>query len=265
MPANPFEPVVVASRSAKPRTRGLTMIADWGMPLGQQSDVLSISAPYVDLAKVAVGIAALLPTEVLREKIHAYTERDIVTFPGGQFLEYAVIHDKVEAFFQACTTAGFTCIEVSDNLLEIELDAKCALIERAIKDHGLRVLGEVGKKEGLGATGDLAEDAARCLEAGAERVFLEAADFFSGEVNETALQAIVDRCGTDPLIFELPGPWIEGVTQADVHKMTRWLINRFGPEVNIANVSPENVLKLEALRLGIGVNAGGNEEGELPR
>ena len=88
MPANPFEPVVVASRSAKPRTRGLTMIADWGMPLGQQSDVLSISAPYVDLAKVAVGIAALLPTEVLREKIHAYTERDIVTFPGGQFLEY---------------------------------------------------------------------------------------------------------------------------------------------------------------------------------
>jgi phosphosulfolactate synthase (CoM biosynthesis protein A) len=41
--------------------------------------------------------------------------------------------------------------------------------------------------------------------------------------------------------------------------MTRWLIDHFGPEVNIANVSPENVLKLEALRLGIGVNAGGGE------
>ncbi|MEZ5277839.1 MAG: phosphosulfolactate synthase [Opitutaceae bacterium] len=256
MSANPFESIVVASRPGKPRTRGLTMIADWGLPPGQQGDLLTISAPFIDLAKVAVGIAALLPTEILREKIHAYTGHDILTFPGGQFLEYSVIHDKAEAYFQAAAAAGFRCIEVSDNLLEIELEAKCALIKRAINDHGLRVLGEVGKKEGLGATGDLAEDAARCLEAGAERVFLEAADFFSGEVKETALQAIVDRCGTDPLIFELPGPWIDGVTQADVHRITRWLINRFGPEVNIANVSPENVLKLEALRLGIGVNAG---------
>jgi len=257
MATNPFEHLILASRPPKPRDRGLTMIADWGLPLGLQNGWLSVNAPYVDLAKIAVGIAALLPTDTLKGKIASYSENQIMPFPGGQFLEYAVLQDKVEAYFQACVTAGFPCIAVSDNLLEIELDAKCALIERAISGHGLKVLGEVGKKEGLGATGDLAEDAARCLESGAERVFLEAADFFSGEVNEEALQLIVDRCGTDPLIFELPGPWIEGVTQSDVHKMTRWLIDRFGPEVNMANVSPENVLKLEALRLGIGVNAGG--------
>lgn len=256
MGTNPFKKLIVASRSPKPRKTGLTMVADWGMPLGQQNEVLSVGAPYIDLAKIAVGIAALLPTKILKAKIASYTENEIVPFPGGQFLEYSIVHGNAEAYFEACTAAGFPCIEVSDNLLEIELDAKCALIETAIRDHGLRVLGEVGKKEGLGATGDLAEDAARCLESGAERVFLEAADFFSGEVNEDALQNIVDRCGTDPLIFELPGPWIEGVTQSDVHKMTRWLIDHFGPEVNIANVSPENVLKLEALRLGIGVNAG---------
>ena len=259
MVINPFEKLVVASRSTKPRKMGLTMIADWGMPLGQQDDVLSVGAPCIDLAKFAVGIAALLPTETLKAKIESYIRNEIVPFPGGQFLEYSIIHGNVEAYFEACVTAGFPCVEVSDNLLEIELDAKCALIETAIRDHGLRVLGEVGKKEGLGATGDLAEDAARCLESGAERVFLEAADFFSGEVNEEALQSIVDRCGSDPLIFELPGPWIEGVTQSDVHKMTRWLIDHFGSEVNIANVSPDNVLKLEALRLGIGVNAGGGK------
>jgi len=261
MSINPFDKLVVASRPPKPRDRGLTMIADWGLPLGLQNGLLSVSAPHVDLAKIAVGIAALLPTDTLKAKIASYAENNILAFPGGQFLEYSVIHDNTEAYFEACTAAGFPCIEVSDNLLEIELDAKCALIEKAIRGHGLRVLGEVGKKEGLGATGDLAEDAARCLEAGAERVFLEAADFFSGEVNEEALQSIVDRCGTDPLIFELPGPWIEGVTQSDVHKMTRWLIDHFGSEVNVANVSPDNVLKLEALRLGIGVNAGGGEVG----
>jgi len=260
MTSNPFEKLVAASRSTKPRDHGLTMIADWGLPLGLQNGWLSVNAPHVDLAKIAVGIAALLPTETLTAKIDAYAENRIVAFPGGQFLEYSVLHDNVDAYFEACTAAGFPCVEVSDNLLEIELDAKCALIEKAIGTHGLRVLGEVGKKEGLGATGDLAEDAARCLESGAERVFLEAADFFSGQVNEKALDGIVDRCGTNPLIFELPGPWIEGVTLSDVHQMTRWLINRFGPEVNIANVSPDSVLKLEALRLGIGVNAGGENE-----
>ena len=115
----------------------------------------------------------------------------------------------------------------------------------------------MGKKEGLGSTADLAEDAARCLAEGAEKVFLEAADFFSGEVREDELGRIVERCGPDDLIFELPGPWIEGVTLSDVHVMTVWLLDRFGPEVSIANVSPAEILKVEALRQGIGVNAGG--------
>ena len=42
--------------------------------------------------------------------------------------------------------------------------------------------------------------------------------------------------------------------------MTRWLLNRFGPEANNANVSADDVVKLEALRLGLGVNAGGSEK-----
>ena len=69
MTSNPFERLVVASRPPKPRERGLTMIADWGMPLGQQAEVLSVSAPYIDLAKIAVGIAALLPTDTLKDKM----------------------------------------------------------------------------------------------------------------------------------------------------------------------------------------------------
>jgi phosphosulfolactate synthase len=231
------------------------MMADWGLPPGEQSDLLSVAHPYVDLAKIAVGISALFDAHTLREKIGHYAASDILTFPGGQFLEYAVVHERTDEYMQACIDAGFPCIEVSDNLLEIDLVSKCALIRTAI-GCGLRVLGEVGKKEGRHSSRDLAEDAACCLEAGAERVFLEAADFFTGEVNEAALSRIIDRCGMEPLIFELPGPWIEGVTSADIHRITRWLLERFGPEVNVANVSPGDVLKLEALRLGIGVNAG---------
>ena len=60
------------------------------------------------------------------------------------------------------------------------LETKFALIRHAREEYGLHVLGEVGKKEGLESHVDLAEDAAGCLDAGAEVVFLEAADFLAG-------------------------------------------------------------------------------------
>ncbi len=253
---NPLAGLVVAERSAKPRDNGLTMIADWGMPCGEQQDFLSVGNPFVDLAKIAVGISALLDAGTLSRKIQLYAANDILTFPGGQFLEYSVVHCITDEYMQACVKAGFPCIEVSDNLLAIDLDSKSELIRRARQAYGLRVLGEVGKKEGLDAKYDLAEDASRCLSAGAEKVFLEAADFFAGDVREEELERIAERCGIENVIFELPGPWIEGITMSDIHRITRWLLGRFGAEVNIANVSPDNVLKVEALRLGIGVNAG---------
>ncbi len=255
--ANPLAALILVDRGQKPRSQGLTMIADWGLDLPRQAGLLELAAPYIDLAKIAVGIGALLPFDLLTQKLNGYRAHQITPFPGGQFLEHAVLHGKTQEYFEAVVAAGFDCIEVSDNLLEIDLQQKGDLIRQARQTYNLRVLGEVGKKEGQGSNVDLADDAANCLESGADVLFLEAADFFSGEVNEAGLQSIIDRCGLEPLIFELPGPWIKGITLNDVHEMTRWLLNRFGSEVNIANVSPDDVLKLEALRLKIGVNAGG--------
>ena len=236
------------------------MIADWGLDPQRQNQMLEVSGPYVDLAKIAVGISALLPVDTLARKFASYREHGITPFPGGQFLEHAVLVGKRDEYLQAICDVGFDCLEVSDNLLDVTLEQKRELIETARKQFGLRVLGEVGKKEDVVASNDLADDAQCCLDAGAENVFLEAADFFSGEVNETQLNRIIDRCGLAPLVFELPGPWIKGVTLSDVHQMTCWLVDRFGPDANIANVSPDDVLKVEALRLRIGVNAGKADE-----
>ena len=259
METNPLASIVRDRRPPKPRTTGITMMADWGIGAAAQRDLVETSGAYIDLAKVAVGISALLPVPVLREKLACYAAADIRTFTGGQFLEYALLDDRADDYMRACAEAGFGMIEVSDNLLEIDLGAKCALIRRAREEFGLGVLGEAGKKEGIDSDRDLAEDAERCLEAGAEKVFLEAADLFSGEVAEDEVERIASRCGAEALIFELPGPWIKGVTLSEVHETTRWMLRRFGPEVNIANVSPPDVIKLEALRLRIGVNAGGEE------
>ena len=253
---NPLSQLIFVQRSEKPRRQGITMMVDWGLPPAFQIDALRTVSPYVDLAKIAVGIGALYSQEVLTEKLAAYRTCQITPFVGGMFLEHAVLHDKTREYLAAIVDSGFDCIEVSDNLLEMTLDEKMELIRITREEYSLRVLGEVGKKEGIAANNDLAEDAERCLAAGAEIVFLEAADFFAGEVNETQLDRLIDRCGLEPLVFELPGPWIRGITQTDVQQMMRWLVDRFGADANIANVPPDLVLSLEALRLRIGVNAG---------
>jgi phosphosulfolactate synthase len=256
---NPLTQLVFEQRSVKPRRRGITMMVDWGLPPAYQADVLRTVAAYVDLAKIAVGIGALYSQEVLTEKLEAYRACRITPFVGGMFLEHAVLYDKTREYLQAIVDAGFDCIEISDNLLEMSLDEKMELIRLTREEYHLRVLGEVGKKEGIAANNDPAEDAERCLAAGAEIVFLEAADFFVGEVNETQLNRLIDRCGLEPFVFELPGPWIRGTTDSDVQYIMRWLVDRFGTDANIANVPPDLVLSLEALRLRIGVNAGKND------
>ena len=50
-----------------------------------------------------------------------------------------------------------------------------------------------------------------------------------------------------------PGPWIKGVTLSDVYQMKKFLIERFGPDANIANVMPDDVFETEALRCGLSV------------
>ena len=236
------------------------MMVDWGLPPAYQVDLLRTVSPYVDLAKIAVGIGALYSQEVLTEKLSAYRAQQVTPFVGGMFLEHAVLHGKTHDYLRAIVESGFDCIEVSDNLLDMTLDEKMELIQVSRKEYGLRILGEVGKKEGIAATNDLAEDAARCLDAGAEIVFLEAADFFAGEVNDTELNRLINRCGMDPLIFELPGPWIQGITLTDIQQTMRWLVDQFGADANIANVPHDLVLSLEALRTRIGVNAGKRPE-----
>lgn len=55
------------------------------------------------------------------------------------------------------------------------------------------------------------------------------------------------------VLIELPGPRISGVTLAVVEDMKKFLVREFGPDVNIANVLPHDIMETEALRVGMGV------------
>ena len=246
-----------APRSRKPRSSGLTMVVDWGLGPGRQDDLTATAAPYIDFAKVAVGLSRMLTNRILGEKIDAYRAHRIEPFPGGQYLEHAHVHGKADLYLPACQRAGYRWIEVSNNVADVSLEWKVGIIEEAVTVFGMGVLGEVGKKEGLSHGSSFAEDARACLDAGAGIILLEAAELVHAddttrrEVDETVVAAGLDR-----VMFELPGPWIPGVQSHLIHRMRRDLVDRFGPEVNVGNVMPEDLLSLEAYRRELGINAG---------
>jgi len=252
-----FEGLDGTERPPKPRSVGLTMVVDWGLGFHAQEDLLQIASEHADFAKIAVGISRLLPNEVLIRKMKTYQEYGVEPFPGGQYLEYAEMEGKVDAYLPAVVEAGYRWVEVSDNVAPVSLAWKERLIRSAVEDFGLKVLGEVGKKEGIESDRSLTDDARACLDAGAEIVLLEAAEIV-GDDEETArlIEEIVEAIGVEMAMFELPGPWIEGVGPSDVHQMRVQLIGRYGPEVNLGNVSPTDLVSLEAYRRGLGVNAG---------
>ena len=55
------------------------------------------------------------------------------------------------------------------------------------------------------------------------------------------------------VLIELPGPWITGITLHAVEDMKKLLVSVLGPDVNLANVMPQDILETEALRVGLGV------------
>ena len=263
MPAVPdfyFASIPQGARSSKPRTVGRTMVIDWGIGLRRQADLTDTAAAFFEFAKVAVGIGGMLAGEIVRKKIDAYHAADVEPYPGGQYLEHAEINGVTDAYLPAVVEAGYRWMEVSDNLAPVSLDWKSRMIREAVDKHGLNVFGEVGKKEGLEGA-PLVDDAKACLDAGASIILLEAAELVSDDPAVARdVEAVVDAVGLERVMFELPGPWIAGVHACDIHAMRRQLLDQYGPEVNLGNVSPDEIVSTEALRRRLGVNAGGVDE-----
>ncbi len=252
-----FEGIDGIGRQGKPRDRGLTMVIDWGIGLHEQADLIETAAAHFDFAKIAVGISRLLSNDILEAKLKKYREHQIEPFAGGMFLEYAEVSGKANLYFPAIVRAGYRWAEVSDNLGAVSVAWKRKMIRQATEVHGLQVMGEVGKKEGLASEIPFADDAQGCLDAGAALVLLEAAELVSEDVDTAkAVEEVVELVGLEKLMFELPGPWIAGVTAHGIHHLRRQLIDRYGSEVNLGNVVPADLMSLEAYRRGLGVNAG---------
>ena len=257
MPTRPFAMVPLpAGRSAKPRRSGLTMIVDQGLPLAQQADLLELAGDYADLAKIKTGSARLYPEEMLVGKLDRYRRHHVQPFLGGQFHEYVFATQGSRAlagFYAEALRVGFAAIEISDNVVPLTPVERKRQI-RAAREAGLVVYGEVGSKETLSDPKLLVSQAEDCFAAGAALVLVEAAELVrKGKPNRRTLDLLLKNLNPRKIMIELPGPWIPEVRKCDVEALKKLLIEELGPDVNLANVAPEDLIDLETTRVGLGV------------
>lgn len=252
----------------KPRRSGLTMMVDFGLPVGQVAEVLAMAGDYIDLGKIAVGTARLYDLSYLRRKLALYRRHRIRAFIGGQFMEYVyAVHGKpmLERFLSEAKRVGFDVVEISDNCVPLTRRERMAQI-RLARRCGLSVFGEVGSKDTKSDSRRLVGQAQDCFEAGAELVLIEAAELI--ERGRPKMKLINDiRRGLDmaKVLIELPGPWISDVTLSAVEDMKKFLVREFGPDINLANVMPSDIMETEALRVGLGVVGPDLKLNRLPR
>lgn len=233
------------ARRAKPRQRGVTHVLDGGLPLRAVDDVLAGTAGIVDVWKLGWGTAYVDPG--LADKLAVCRRHGVLTCAGGTLLEAAWRQGASEAFLDWAHAVGFDAVEVSSGAAPMPAKDKRLLIERAV--GRFTVLAEVGSKDPDAPVSADAwvDDAADDVHAGARWVVAEGRESGraglyrpDGSVRAELVEALASRVGLDRVVFEAPRK-----------SQQAWLLRRFGPDVSLGNVAANEILGLEALRLGL--------------
>jgi phosphosulfolactate synthase len=228
-----------------PRQAGLTHVIDKGLGPRAVEDLLETAGDFIDIVKLGWGTGYV--TRNLELKLELYRKAGKPVVCGGTFLEAVWAKGKVDEYRAWLSGHGLTHVEISDGVVEIPRGQKLELIEELARDF--TVLSEVGSKDAevVYAPYQWVDWIKEELAAGAWKVITEAresgtAGIFrpTGEMRTGLVDEIVHEIDFHDLIFEAP-------TKA----AQAWFIKQFGPEVNLGNIPPEEVIPLETLRLGL--------------
>ena len=243
-------PFPILGRTQQPRDRGVTMVIDKGLGLAATADLLDLGGPYLDLLKLAFGTTAFYSERILRRKIELAQTHGVLVYPGGTFLEVAVVQGKGREFIERAVDLGFEGLEISDGTIQMSTHTRHLLMEIAAK-HGLRVLTEVGKKHPADRVprSNIREQIAADLRHGAWKVIVEGRESGKGVVIYRADGSIDEEEMED--IAAAVDDQNHLIWEAPLKSQQQDLILRFGTNVNLGNVQAEDVLSLEALRVGL--------------
>lgn len=240
-----FKLTHIPDRPSKPRSNGLTMMMDKGLSIRQIEDFLSQNDDLTDIVKLGFGTSYL--TKDLELKIKLYKEAGIKVYLGGTLFEAFIVRNKFDQYIKLLDKLKLECAEVSDGAIILPHDKKCEYIQTLSKNF--TVFSEVGSKEAgiiihpVKWTTMMAKE----LQAGSWKVIAEARE--SGNVgiyraNGTAhvllINKILAKINKDDILWEAP----QKAQQV-------WFLKLLGANANLGNISYDDVIPLETLRLGL--------------
>ena len=233
------------NRTFKPRKDGVTMVMDKGISLRQAEDMMSSSADYIDFVKLGFGTSII--SKNVKEKVKLYQQAGIKVYVGGTLFEAFIVRNKFDDYLKYITDLGLDSAEVSDGSVELNHDKKCEYISTLAKNF--TVLSEVGSKE----EGVIIHPARWIkmmqseLDAGAFKVIAEAREsgtvgifHKNGSAHSLLINRIVNKIKIENIIWETPQK-----------SQQVYFLKLFGCNVNVGNISVDDVIPLETLRIGL--------------
>ncbi|MDT8400900.1 MAG: phosphosulfolactate synthase [Bacteroidales bacterium] len=232
-------------RTVKPRTGGLTMVMDKGLSLRETEDLVSVGSEYIDYLKLGFGTSVFTPD--VRKKVEVYQAAGVRTYLGGTLFEAFVIRDMFDEYVELIDKLGIRTVEVSDGSFEMDQGLKTGYIKKLSEKY--YVLSEVGskKKDVVYSPEEWVRMMVSELEAGSEKVIAEARESGTtgiynsdGSINKVLIDKLSNDVGFDRIIWEAP-----------LKSQQAWFIKQFGANVNLGNISPDEIIALESLRNGL--------------
>jgi phosphosulfolactate synthase len=237
----PFMP----ERPAKPRNSGITMVMDKGLSVREAEDFMSVGNLLTDYVKLGFGTSLVTPN--FEKKIEIYKKAGVTPYFGGTLFEAFIIRDMFREFVEFLDKYEIDLVEVSDGSYDIEHERKLEYISKlAVRGT---VISEVGsKKKDVVFTPDEWVSLMRSeLNAGSVKVIAEARESGTtgiynedGSINNQIISAISENVKLENVIWEAP-----------LKSQQAWFIKHFGPNVNLGNIPPNEIIPLETLRLGL--------------
>ena len=232
-------------RASKPREEGLTMVMDKGLSLNEAENMVALKSELTDIVKLGFGTSLL--TRFIDKKINLYQKSGMMVYTGGTLFEAFVIRNQFDDFCKLMDKLKLEMVEVSDGSISINHDVKCEYIQKLSKNF--KVISEIGSKD----ESIILDDSQwisfmkKELDAGSWKVIAEAREggnvgMFdpNGNIKKDLIDKITSDIPVDKILWEAPQK-----------KQQVWFINSFGANVNLGNISPNDIISLECLRLGL--------------
>jgi phosphosulfolactate synthase len=240
-----FDLPFIPQRAKKPRHKGITMVMDKGLSLRQTEDFIESSGELTDLVKLGFGTSIV--TNNLNEKIKLYQSAGLEVYFGGTLFEAFLARDMFDDYRRLIDKYKLGMIEVSDGSIEIDHKKKCEYIKTLTTQ--VTVLSEVGYKDSnkIIPPYKWIELIQNELDAGSWKVIAEAREGGNvgiyrgtGEVRSDLIEEILTKIPSEKILWEAPQK-----------SQQVWFIKLMGSNVNLGNISPNEVIPLECLRLGV--------------